>query len=149
MSYKGKYNPKNPEKYKGNSKNIVYRSLWELKAMRYFDMNPSIISWASEELVIPYLSPIDNKTHRYFPDFLIQVRKKDDTTETYLLEVKPHKQTVVPEKRGKKSSRFLSESMTYAVNQAKWKAADTYCQKNGWFFKLITEYELGIKKANK
>jgi len=149
MSYKGKFKPKNPEKYKGNTQNIVYRSLWELKAMRYFDMNPNVIFWASEELVIPYLSPVDNKTHRYFPDFLIQVQKKDNSLETYLLEVKPHKQTTLPVKKGKKNSRFLSESMTYAINQAKWKAADIFCQKNGWKFKLITEYELGIKKTNK
>lgn len=149
MSYKGKFKPQNPEKYKGNSQNIVYRSLWELKVMKYFDLNPNVIFWASEELIIPYLSPVDQKIHRYFPDFLVQFKTKDGDFQTYLLEVKPHKQTKLPEKRGKKQSRFLSEAKTYAINQEKWKAADAYCQKRGWTFKLITEHELGLTKTNK
>lgn len=145
MSYKGKFNPQNPEKYQGNSKNIIYRSSWELKAMKYFDVNPNIISWASEELIIPYLSPVDKKIHRYFPDFIVEIRKKSGEREVYVLEVKPFKQTQPPEKRGKRSSRFLSEAKTYAINQEKWKAADIFCQQKGWKFMLVTENELGLK----
>lgn len=149
MSYKGKFRPQNPEKYKGNSNNIIYRSSWELKAMRYFDMNPSIISWASEELVIPYLSPIDGKQHRYFPDFIVEIQKKDGRREIYLLEVKPFKETQPPKNRGKNNSRLLAETVTYAKNQAKWKAADIFCQTKGWKFMLITEHELGLKNTHK
>lgn len=144
MSYKGKFKPQNPQKYKGDSKNIVYRSSWELKVMKYLDANPNIISWASEELVIPYLSPIDNKIHRYFPDFLIQIKRKDQILETRMIEVKPYKQTMAPTKKGKTNSRYLNESITYAINQAKWRAADGFCQKNGWKFMIITEKELGV-----
>lgn len=149
MSYKGKFKPQNPEKYQGNPKNIIYRSSWELKAMKYFDINPNVISWASEELIIPYLSPVDKKMHRYFPDFIIEVQKKDGMREVYILEVKPHKQTKPPEKRGKSNSKFLSEAVTYSINQAKWNAAESFCQKNGWKFMLITENELGLNKTNK
>lgn len=146
MSYKGKFLPSNPDKYVGNHENIIYRSSWELKAMKYFDMNPNIISWASEELFIPYLSPVDNRQHRYFPDFLIKVKKKDGQFETYLIEVKPENQTVQPQKKSKKTKKYLNESITYAINQAKWKAADIFCQKNGWKFIILTERELGLKK---
>jgi len=149
MSYKGKFFPKNPEKYKGDSTNIIYRSSWELKAMKYFDSNPSILSWSSEELIIPYLSPVDHKTHRYFPDFIVEILKRDGKKEVFVLEVKPFKQTLPPEKRGKRSSRFLSEAKTYAINQEKWKSADIFCQKKGWKFMLITEHELGLKGSNK
>ena len=148
MSYKGKFKPTNPEKYAGDTSNIIYRSLWELKAMKYFDNNPNVLRWSSEELIIPYESPVDNKQHRYFPDFLIQVKKRDSVIETYLIEVKPAAQTHKPEQK-KKTRRFLRESITYSVNQAKWKAADIFCQKNGWKFIILTEYELGIKKAHK
>lgn len=146
MSYKGKFLPLNPDKYAGNYGNIVYRSSWELKAMKYFDMNPSIISWSSEELFIPYISPIDARSHRYFPDFLIKVKKRDGLFEIYLIEVKPEAQTKQPQKKSRKTSRYLRESATYAVNQAKWRAADIFCQKNNWKFVILTERELGIKK---
>lgn len=149
MSYKGKFTPKNPEKYKGNASNIIYRSSWELKVMKFFDDNPNILSWASEELIVPYLSPLDGKMHRYFPDFIAEIKKKNGEREIYMIEVKPFKQTKVPEKRGKKRQRLLNEAMTYAVNQEKWKAADIFCQKKGWKFKIITEKELGLNGANK
>jgi hypothetical protein len=148
MSYKGKFKPTNPQKYVGDATNIIYRSSWELKAMKYFDMNKNVLNWSSEELFIPYHSPVDNKQHRYFPDFLIQVKKKDDLIETYLIEVKPSVQTQKPTQK-RKTARFLRESITYTVNQAKWRAADIFCQKNGWKFIILTEYELGIKKSHK
>ena len=149
MSYKGKFTPQNPQKYKGDSKNIIYRSLWELKVMKYFDQNPKVLLWASEELIIPYLSPVDQKNHRYFPDFIAQIKTKDGSIQTYVIEVKPHKQTKIPIKKGKNQAKFLNESLTYAVNQAKWKAADIFCQQKGWRFKILTENELGITRANK
>ena len=143
MSYKGTFSPKNPSKYNGNSKNIIYRSNWELRVMKYFDDHPNVIWWASEELTIPYVSPIDNKTHRYFPDFIVKMRLKDGKVTTYILEVKPLAQTKMPVQK-RKTKRFIQEAATYAVNQEKWRAADLFCRDHGWQFKVITEKELGL-----
>ena len=140
-SYKGRYTPKNPKKYKGNKSNVIYRSLWERKFMVYLDTTPQIISWSSEEIVIPYISPKDNKRHRYYPDFLVTVQNNKGI-HTYLCEVKPLKQCRPP--KNKKSKYFLSEQRTYAVNQAKWKAAKALCKNQGWSWKIITEKELDI-----
>lgn len=148
MSYKGKYRPVNRHKYRGNPSEIVYRSLLELRFMRYCDQNQNVIEWSSEEVVIPYRSPVDNKIHRYFPDFLITVKDQHNAVHTYLIEIKPDKQTVQPQKpkdnRGKK--RYLREAKTYAINEAKWNAAIAYCEKQGWQFKILTEKTLGVGK---
>jgi hypothetical protein len=143
MSYKGTFLPKNPSKYNGNSKNIIYRSNWELRVMKYFDDHPNVIWWASEELQIPYVSPVDNKTHRYFPDFIVKMRLKDGKVTTYILEVKPLAQTKMPVQK-RKTKRFIQEAATYAINQEKWRAADLFCREHGWQFKVITEKELGL-----
>ena len=82
MPYSGRYLPEHPEKYKGNSKNIIYRSLWERKFMRYCDLTESIDEWQSEEFWIPYLHPVDNRVHRYFPDFLIKYKDKKGSLRT-------------------------------------------------------------------
>jgi hypothetical protein len=143
MSYKGRFRPKNPQKYKGDAENVIYRSTWELRVMKYLDENPAVIWWASEEIAIPYVSPIDNKVHRYFPDFIVRMRRRDGSEKTSMLEVKPYKQTQQPTRR-RKTQVFITEMATYAVNQAKWKAADLFCLEHGWQFQLITEKELGI-----
>lgn len=145
MAYKGRFSPKNPKKYSGDPTNIIYRSLWELRVMKYLDENNSILEWKSEEIAIPYISPVDGKRHRYYPDFIVKVRKADGGTKTLMLEVKPKQQTVEPKVQKKKTKRYLTEVATWAVNQAKWKYAREYCLDQGWEFKLITETELGIK----
>jgi hypothetical protein len=142
-SYKGKFTPQNPQKYNGNPDNIIYRSSWELRCMKWFDDNPNIIWWSSEELAIPYYSPVDQRMHRYFPDFIIKVKRKDDTIMTYVVEVKPEAQTKKPTQK-RKTKNFLRESITYVVNQMKWKAADEFCHAHGWQFKIVTEKDLGI-----
>ena len=111
--------------------------------MKYFDDHPNVIWWASEELPIPYVSPVDNKTHRYFPDFIVKMRLKDGKVTTYILEVKPLAQTKMPVQK-RKTKRFIQEAATYAINQEKWRAADLFCREHGWQFKVITEKELGI-----
>lgn len=143
MAYKGKYKPKNPQKYKGNPDNIIWRSTWEARVMKQLDENTNVLWWGSEELFIRYYNPIDNKIHRYFPDFVVKVQKKDNTTMTYLLEVKPEAQTKPPTQK-KKTKRFLEESKTYIINQSKWKAATEFCKDHGWEFKVLTEKDLGI-----
>lgn len=144
MAYSGRFIPKNPQKYVGDPKNIIYRSTWEAKVMSWLDKNDDIISWASEELIVPYRSPVDNRMHRYFPDFMVKVRTKDGTMKTMMIEVKPKKQTVQPVPRKRVTKQYLNEVTTYAVNQAKWEAATEYCADRGWEFKIFTEDHLGI-----
>ncbi len=145
MAYKGKFSPKNAYKYKGDPTNIVYRSLWELRVMKYLDENPAIIEWGSEELAIPYICPTDNRWHRYFPDFIVKARLPDGKSQVMILEVKPKKETKEPKKKKKVTKQYITEVMTWGKNQAKWKAATEYCADRGWQFKLITEDQLGIK----
>lgn len=143
MSYKGWFTPKHRSKYKGDSENVVYRSSWELRVMKWLDENPSVIWWASEELIIRYKSPIDQKMHRYFPDFIVRLKQKNGTESTVVIEIKPQKQTVKPVQK-RKTKRYLQEAATYAVNQEKWRAADLFCKEHGWQFKVLTEKDLGI-----
>jgi hypothetical protein len=137
MSYKGWFRPKNPQKYKGDAKNIVYRSSWELRVMKWMDDNPNVIWWASEELVIRYRSPVDQRIHRYFPDFILRVKRKAGLDKTLVIEVKPHSQTIKPVQK-RKTKKFISEAATYAINQEKWRAADLFCQEHGWEFLVLT-----------
>ena len=139
----GKYTPKNYHKYKGNINNIIYRSGWEHMLMKFLDINPDVIQWSSEETVIPYISPVDNKMHRYFIDFTATFKNG----QTLLIEVKPKYQTEPPKinkkPKGKKGEmRLLQEAQTFAVNDAKWKAADVYAKKNNMKFVIFTENEL-------
>jgi hypothetical protein len=145
MSYKGKYRPTHPEKYKGDPTNIIWRSLWERKFCVYCDSNTNIIEWQSEEFCIPYRSPIDNKVHRYFPDFFIKYKDTDGKIKSSLIEVKPLRQTAPPAKPKRQTKKYLSEAFEYAKNQAKWQAAREYCKDRMWEFKVLTEKELGIK----
>lgn len=146
MSYKGYFKPKNPQKYKGNPSSIIYRSRWELKLMMYLDDHKNVISWGSEEVVIPYRSPIDGRMHRYFVDFIVTKINTNGIKETSLIEVKPASQTRPPViQEGNKSRRYINEVMTWGVNEAKWKAAKEYCEDRKWSFHIFTEKELGIK----
>ena len=145
MSYKGRYSPSYPRKYKGNPSNIIYRSLWERKFMVYCDLNENILEWGSEEIVIPYRSPIDNRVHRYFPDFYVKLKETTGKTKKYIIEVKPKKQTKPPAKPKRQTKGYLREVYEYARNQAKWEAAVDYCKDRLYEFKIMTEDELGVK----
>lgn len=137
----GYFKPKQPEKYVGDVNNIFYRSSWELKFLNWCDTNPSVLKYANEELVIPYLSPVDNRPHRYFVDFVILVKNRNGDLKKYAVEIKPEHQTEPP-KQTRKTKRYLTELATYAVNTAKWKSADAYCKKNDMEFMIITEKHL-------
>ena len=145
MSYKGRYNPVNPNKYKGNSQNIIYRSLWERKFMVYCDTNDKILEWGSEEIIIPYISPWDGKVHRYFPDFYIKVRQSSGNLKKFIIEVKPKKQTRPPKPVERKTKRWINEVRTFGINEAKWKHATKWCKDNDMEFKILTEEELVIR----
>ena len=144
-SIKSKYKPIHPKKYQGNPNNIICRSSWERKFCQWCDRKENVISWASEEISIPYVSPKDNRIHRYYPDFLIKVKEYNNRIQTYVVEVKPKKQTLPPKPRKRVTKSYIYECTTYAVNQAKWKAASEFCKDNRINFKIVTEDELGIK----
>jgi len=142
MTYKGKYKPRNLSKYQGDATNIVYRSSWELKFMKYCDSNPSILEWGSEEFFIPYLSPVDNRVHRYFPDFFVKVKDKNGKKVKYIIEVKPKHQCSPPKPQKRKTKQWINAVETYSVNQAKWKYATEFCKDRGIKFKILTEDHL-------
>lgn len=145
MAYRGRYKPKNPSKYDGDPTNIIYRSLLERRFMVYCDTNSSILKWSSEEVVVPYVSPLDNRWHRYFVDFWVQYRDSNGTLKSSLIEVKPLAQTKEPKRvpsGTKPTRRMLTEIMTWGVNQAKWQAAKEYCNDRKWDFKILTEKDL-------
>ena len=138
----GIYVPLNPEKYEGDG-DIRYRSGWEKRLMRWFDMSASVIVWNSEGLVVPYLSPIDNNVHKYYVDFLAKMRLKDGSVKTYAIEVKPKAQ-MVPPRKNRNKERMITEVSTYVVNQAKWTYAKAHCEKLGVAFLVLNEEDLGI-----
>ena len=138
MAYKTRYIPVNKEKCIGNHESIVCRSLWERNICKFCDQNSNILKWSFEEIVIPYINPLDEKQHNYFPDFLIQFQT-EGKTKTWMVEIKPNKQTFLKENASKK------EKITWIINNAKWKAAESYCKKNNMEFKIITEKEIFAK----
>ena len=150
MSYKGKFKPKNPKKYKGNPTNIIYRSLLERRFMVYLDSTPAVLKWSSEEIIIPYVSPIDNRVHRYFPDFYMKYKNKDAVIVEDLIEIKPSKYCKPPDpkrkltKTGRTSKRYLKEVNTYIINDAKWQQAVKFCEERKWGWRIITEKDINI-----
>ena len=140
MAYSGKFVARNPKKYKGDPNNIIYRSLWELKPMKYLDSHTQIVNWSSEEFCIPYRSPIDRRMHRYFPDFWVE----KENGEQLVIEVKP-KQHLVPPKKGKRQTvKYLREMRTFAVNQRKFEVAEEFCNNRGMKFMIMTQDDLGV-----
>ena len=142
-SIKSVFKPSHPKKYKGDPTNIICRSSWERRFCNWCDLNESILEWGSEEFWIPYRAP-DGKVRRYFPDFIIKVKENNGDVKTYVIEVKPKKQTRPPKKKKNVTKSYLYECKTYAVNQAKWKAANEWCEDRRIEFKIITERELGL-----
>lgn len=142
MPYKTKYTLENPTKYIGDPRSIICRSLWERKFCKYLDNNKNVVRWAFEAIKIPYLSPVDNKVHNYIPDFLVETRDKNGNVTTTIVEIKPKKQTEQPKIGKKKKKTILTEGLTYAVNQAKWSSAKSFCEKHQILFKILTEEEL-------
>ena len=140
-SFKGIYNPINPGKYVGNVKTIIYRSLLERRFMVFCDNSPNIDNWASEELAIRYYSPIDNKWHRYYPDFIVKTKQG----KKLIIEIKPSRQCKPPKiPVSRQTKSYMRESLEYIKNQAKWQAASKYCEDQNAEFKIITEKDLGI-----
>ena len=142
------------EKYKGyigKSKKITYRSSWELMAWekleKLYHMR-AIKGFAVEETVFQYISPLDDKPHRYYMDITMEL---NDGTIVFV-EIKPEYQTFPPKKtRNKKESTYLNEINTYRVNLAKWNSVEDWCEKKStptkkYYFKIWTEKHLNISK---
>ncbi len=112
--------------------------------MKYCDTRPNVLEWASEEVVVPYRSPLDNRIHRYFVDFYVKIQESDGTVVKYLIEIKPSKQTVPPKKPQRQTKSYIYEVTEYLKNQAKWEAAKQFCEDRMWKFKVLTESELKV-----
>lgn len=137
--------PRNPKKYVGTYP-ITCRSSWEFKFAKWCDSNDRVVEWSSESVIVPYISPLDNKQHKYFVDNHIKYMKKDGTIARYLIEIKPKRQTVPPvDSKRKRKTSLLYEQATWAVNTAKWAAAKAFAKSKGYEFIILTEDELFIK----
>lgn len=152
--HQGKFKPKNPKKYQGNIDEIYYRSSWELSVMFWCDTNSAVTAWSSEEIVVPYLCPSDDRVHRYFIDFRISINNQESET-TYLIELKPSVYTKPPKQKSNSKRdrrRYITEVLTFVRNQAKWKAATEYAKKHDASFQVWTEEtlsQIGIKILGK
>lgn len=142
--YQGRFRPQNPEKYIGNVNNIIYRSGWELKFLRWCDRTPNILKYGSEEISIPYFDPVKKRIRRYYPDAFIEMVDEFGNRKKYLIEIKPERQTKPPKQKSRATKSYINEVYTYVTNEAKWKAAEEFCKDNLIEFKIITEKELGI-----
>lgn len=128
----GEYILKNPQKYQGEYP-VYYRSSWERTVIRNFDEHPSVISWASESIKIPYKHPLRNGNIAwYIPDFLVQYQDKNGSIITELIEVKPLKETVL------ERAKTANDKLKVAVNMAKWTAAKAFCKTNNIKFRVIS-----------
>lgn len=135
----GIFTPKNGDKFIG--KKAIYRSGLELKFFRFCDDSSNILKWSSENVVVPYISPVDNRVHKYYVDNYIKV-KEGNKINDYLVEIKPYRQTKPPTTKYRKRQHLLYEQKQWAVNQSKWKSAEVFATKRGWKFIIITEKDL-------
>lgn len=139
---KGRFIPKNPQKYAGNVAKIYFRSSWELAVLKYLDSNESVVKYASEELAIPYIKPTDNQVHMYYPDFIVVYRDKDGTIQKEILEIKPLKESLA------EKAKTDHDKLALAINVCKWKAAEQFAKLHGMRFRVLTEQSL-FKKSTK
>lgn len=108
--------------------------------MRMCDSHPNILKWASENVKIPYRSPVDGKYHNYVPDFMIQYQDKDGTEHVELIEIKPANQTTL------ENARSRGQAIQTHINAAKWTAAQEWCKRKGIRFKVINEDQIFSNK---
>jgi hypothetical protein len=110
---------------KNNGKEFFYRSGYECQVFECLELIPEVIAYDVEPFKqgIPYL--FDGEPRTYHPDILIKYN--DGKIEVW--EIKPSNQTAL------------------GVNQAKWAAAEIYCNNRGWTFVVVTEQ--GIAKLKR
>lgn len=139
-----KFTPQNPQKYIGDANNIISRSNLETHFFQKIDNNSNILSWGSEEIIVPYISAVDNKTHRYFPDLFLKVKTKNGQIKKFLVEIKPRVFCESPRlpKSKRRTKGYLQEVKNYIINQSKWKYATEFAKKHGMEFIIMTEKDL-------
>ena len=134
----GVYEVRNPNKYVGDLKKVIFRSSWELYMNQFFDNNPNVLRWSSEEIIIPYVKPTDGKVHRYFPDYWVEYKNRHGNIVEEIIEVKPSNQVFL--NRKKRVTNY--DRWTRAINESKWRAATEYCNKRGIKFQILTENQI-------
>ena len=139
---KGKFYPRNPEKYVGNINKITFRSSWEKDFMEFLDNNITVKKWGSEIISIKYLKPTTGRVHKYYPDFYVEYIDRNGKIIQDLVEVKPEKQVNKPTTRGKSKKTQLYEALTWSINMAKWRSAQLFCDKYGFNWKIMSEKEI-------
>lgn len=122
-------------------------SSYEYNVHTYFDNNPNVVRWGSEEISIPYVHPVDQRIHQYYPDYYVEYINTKGELVKEIIEVKPQKQINPPTTRGKSKKTQLTEAVTYAINQSKWKYAKAFCDKHGIVFRIMSENQIfGLNK---
>ena len=116
----GIFVPTNPEKYIGKH-HPKYRSGWEFTFMQFCDKNKSVLRWASEAIVIPYMHPLTGKKANYIPDFFIVYENKFGKQQAEIVEIKPKKQSLI-------ESRVVN-----ARDRAPWTLCRIIGQRNSGF----------------
>jgi len=138
----GVFTPSFPEKYKGGNA-PRYRSSWELQLFRLADQHPNVVAWASESIRIPYMNPLTHKMSMYTPDVLMVFEDKNGNRRNELIEVKPRKHTHLEE------AKTVYDKAQFAINVAKWKAAQEFCKNHGMTFRVINENDIFQTKKKK
>ena len=133
---RGKFSPKNQEKYVG-TKTPTYRSSWEHAFMRLCDEHPNVAKWASESIKIPYRHPFTGKYTVYVPDFFVVYIDKNGAKHAELIEVKPKAQTSL-----EAAGKSMGKKKQAVVNMAKWEAANAYSKQNRIRFRVLSEEQL-------
>jgi hypothetical protein len=141
------YVPKFTTKFIGHYP-INFRSSWEVSFARWLDYNENVTAWSNEKHAIPYYDPMQMKNRRYFPDFYAKIKNKNNKIIEYIIEIKPKKETRPPRKTKAQSKRTkLYQESTYITNSAKFEAAEKYCKKMGYIFKIVSEDKLFKKRS--
>lgn len=136
----GMYMPTNKQKYKGNINKITYRSNLEKYYFNYMDLNPQVLEWNSEEVIVPYISPVDNTHHRYYIDLWVKVKTKNGKLKQVLIEIKPSNECDLPKMpESGLTAGYKKACLTYLVNQKKWEYARNYAEKHNMTFQILTE----------
>ena len=139
----GYYTPTYPQKYKTNTKQIIYRSSWEFKICKWLDMTPEVIEWASEPVAIKYFYTVDQKMHTYYPEFYFAYRKPDGKIVKYIVECKPSQQLTKPKVPTRKTQKAVTNynylMECFLKNSCKREYAQKWCNDNGYTYVYITE----------
>ncbi len=134
---KGIFHPKNPKKWLQNK--IIFRSNIERKYFNYFDLNPNVISIASERVVIPYFDPVKQKNRKYYVDLIIKFKDAAGDIKVRLIEIKSFTETIAPKKPKRITKNYEQSVYTYVTNQAKWDQATKWAKQNGCEFIVLSE----------